>query len=446
MPADQPSGNRVTLAHLILLVPWVALVIDSLAPVRDNSYLWHITAGHLQRAAGSVINSDPLSFTMAGESWLTQSWLAELFYSIAEERFGLGFTGLMLLLAGLVFTVGVGVYVYDQSKSVPATAIIALLTATLFISFHVPRPVLFSYPLFVLLVMVWSRPALRWALPFLMWTWASAHASFAIGLVFLAVHVLWKREWRAWPHLLVAGSATLFTAHGLGVVTFLTDFATARPYLAYMSEWGTPNFLTPTLLPFLIGVVVLIFGSMKGRLRPDALWLIVPFLLIGVSASRSVATAWIGLLPVLALALRGTSWRFGRGFPVPIGVAVALLMLALPFLFAEASAIDEEVFPVAAMPHLVDVRTFHDDYAGGFLIYTEAFTEGVFLDDRAELYRERIREFVEVRADVTPWEEIFERDGIEQVLLNTDEPVLRRIQDAGWLTIYEDEFFVLLRP
>ncbi|MGH8915100.1 MAG: hypothetical protein ACRDZM_11375, partial [Acidimicrobiia bacterium] len=102
--AVKPSQRRFSLAHLILIVPWVALVIDAWAPIRDNSFLWHVRAGELQAVAGEVLVSDPFSFTMFGEPWLTQSWLAELLYAWGESNWGLGFVPpMMLLLSSITF-------------------------------------------------------------------------------------------------------------------------------------------------------------------------------------------------------------------------------------------------------------------------------------------------------------------------------------------------------
>jgi hypothetical protein len=314
------------------------------------------------------------------------------------------------------------------------------------VSFHVPRPVLFSYPLFVLVVLAWDRPSLRWTIPFLMWTWASAHGSFAIGLAYIGLRMVWEKEWKVWPTALAGGVATLLTAHGLGVITILTDFATARPYLALITEWRTPDFLSVELAPFLVGLILIIYGSMKGRVAPPALWVIVPFLALAMSATRSVATAWIGLLPALALSLKGVEWRFGRGFPPHIAAVAALAIVALPFPFIEAVELDEDRFPVVAVRSLDDVRTFHDDVAGGYLIYAGVFSEGVFIDDRAELFGQRIPEFIEVRSGRRAWEEVFERYGIEQVLLRVGEPVVRSLRESGWEPAFEDERFIILRP
>ena len=142
--APGPSQRRFSLAHLVLLVPFVALVIDAWAPIRDNSFLWHIRAGELQANAGEVLVADPFSFTMLGERWLTQSWLAELLYSWGESNWGLGFVPPMMLLLSSITFLGIGIVSYRRSRSEWSTAIIVALTTLLMISFLVPRPVLFS--------------------------------------------------------------------------------------------------------------------------------------------------------------------------------------------------------------------------------------------------------------------------------------------------------------
>ena len=44
------------------------------------------------------------------------------------------------------------------------------------------------------------------------------------------------------------------------------------------------------------------------------------------------------------------------------------------------------------------------------------------------------------------WGPVFERDQIEQALLSSEEPLVDELTEAGWMTIYEDEEFVVLVP
>jgi hypothetical protein len=71
---------------------------------------------------------------------------------------------------------------------------------------------------------------------------------------------------------------------------------------------------------------------------------------------------------------------------------------------------------------------------------------GVYIDDRAELYGAMMAEFVAVRDLEEPWEPVFEREGIEQVLLPGDSDLAAEVTAAGWQTTYSDDEFVVLRP
>lgn len=444
--AAPPPTRKFTLFHLALLVPFIAIAVNAFERISDNSYLWHVRAGTLQIDTGAVLTADPFSFTMNGEPWLTQSWLVELLYGWLETTFGITFTGHMVLVTSGITMVGLGLLAFKYSKSVPATSIVLILSTIMLGSFLVPRPVLFSYPLFVLVILAWENRRLRWSVPFLFWLWAAIHGSFIIGLAYVVLRTIQKREWKAIVVVFVSGLTTLMTAHGLGVLEMLWSFAEARQYLSLISEWRTPNFLSIDMAPLLIGICLIVYGASKGRIRSTALWIFVPFLFLAVSAERSVGSAWIALVPLVSMSLEGMSVRRVRGFPTPIAVVFAVVILVLPFLFAEATVVDDEKFPVEAVEALKDVRTFHDDYVGGYLIWSAGPQTQVYIDDRAELYQERTEEFVNLRAARADWQEPFAEDGIEQVLLRPDDPLVRLLEAEGWSESYGDEAYVILRP
>ncbi|MGH8870849.1 MAG: hypothetical protein ACRDWS_02630 [Acidimicrobiia bacterium] len=444
--AVEPSRRRFSLAHLILIVPWVGLVIDAWAPIRDNSFLWHIRAGELQAAAGEVLVTDPFSFTMLGERWLTQSWLAELLYAWGESNWGLGFVPPMMLLLSSVTFLGIGLLAYRRSRSIPVTAIVVGLTTLLLISFLVPRPVLLSFALFALLILAWDRRSTRWAIPFLFWIWASVHGSFVIGLAYVGLTLIAETDWKALPTAIVAGLTTLLTAHGLGVLEILLGFSESGQALALLSEWRRPELFSIVFLPFVAGIGLIVIGAVRGRVTPRHLWVLVPFLLLALSSTRAVPPAWIALVPMLGTALAGLWVGEKRRFSLPAAVVFAGIVAITPFLVASDGAIDEERFPVVASAELDDVPTFHDDRTGGYLIWAQGPEQLVYIDDRAELFGERMAEFVAVRDLETDWRPVFERDGIEQVLLRTDEELIGELESAGWSSAYEDEFYVVLRP
>jgi hypothetical protein len=122
------------------------------------------------------------------------------------------------------------------------------------------------------------------------------------------------------------------------------------------------------------------------------------------------------------------------------------VVLVLPFLLIEPAVLSSDRFPVEASAHLTDARTFHDDVTGGYLIWAEGPDRRVYVDDRAELYGDRLGEFVAVRSGEEPWEPVFERDGIAQALVGVDDEIRAELEDAGWQTAFADENYVVLRP
>ena len=438
--------QKFSLAHLALLVPWVALVIGAWGTITDNSFLWHVRAGDLQQQATRVLVSDPFSFTVHGERWLTQSWLIELFYALGERIWALGFVSPMILTASALTFVGIALVSFRFSASIPATAFALVLSTLTMISFLVPRPVLFSYLLFVVVILAWDRPATRWTLPFLFWIWASIHASFAIGLAYVGLTIIMERDWKAFSFVVMAGLATLGTAHGLGIAEVLYRFFEVRSDLALISEWRRPELLSPQFLPFLGGLVFVVIGSFRGLITPRFLWLLVPFLLLGLGSVRGIPPAWLGILPVVALSLSDLSIGLRRGFGIPAAIVFVAAVLIIPIVVRGEGELSLEHFPVDAAERLTDEPTFHDDRVGGYLIWAEGPERLVYLDDRVELYGERIGEYVRIRDGVQDWRPVFRRDGIEQVLLAVAEPLTEDLVEGGWDVVFKDEAYVVLRP
>lgn len=428
------------------MVPWAAVAIGAFKVIRDNSFLWHIRAGELQIESGSVLTQDPFSFTRLGEPWLTQSWLADAMYAWLHDLTGLAFTPWQLLLTGLVTLGLAATLVFRVTRSVTTTAILTFLTALLLVPVMVPRPVAFSFPLLLMVVLAWENPRLRWVLPFVFWLWASIHGSFFLGLLYIFLRWLAERDWPAWRFGLASGVATLLTAHGLGTAVTVGRFLALREELERMSEWQTPDFLSPVLLPFIMGLIIIMLGGMRGNVVRTDFWVFLPFLMLALSANRGVLPAWLAILPITAKALGPIEWRKGRGFPMPVALTAALMIIAVPLPFVRAPELDAERFPLGAASHLLDRRTFHDDAAGGFFIYNSQFTEGVYVDDRVELYQAAIGEFVDVRDGRIDYEPVFARWEIEQAVVTSGGPLHRLLEADDWQEFYRDADFTVMRP
>jgi hypothetical protein len=436
--------RRPTVWHVALLTPWLLSVAGFHRTFNDNSYLWHVRAGDAQVAASSVLTADPFSFTMAGEPWRTQSWLAELTYHLLDGWRGLEAAPLVTAaMSTLTFTV-LALIAYRNSKSLPSTILYLVLSAVIMAGFLNPRPVIISFPLFALVVLADADRRTRWALPLLMWVWASVHGSFFIGLAYLGLRALGRRNpGRQLTRLVPAGAVTLLTAHGWGIVEILGDFYRNQSAVNLMSEWEHPDLLTVPFLPVLILLFGLIWLAGRGGISRRDWLLLVPFLALAFSAARAVPPAWIALAPIatrIVLPVSATA-TIAR----PAAALMGAVLVAGPLMIPTRFAVDEDRFPVEAAGHLQAERIFHDDATGGWLVYTQWPHRKIYIDDRAELFGERVRTMVRTRAGEADWEDELDSLGIDEALIRPRTALANLLRFAGWDSVYRDDAFVVLR-
>ena len=435
--------RRLTIGRVVLLLPVTAIVIAGRRPLRDNSFLWHTKAGQLQIEQGAVLTADPFSFTKGGEAWRTQSWLADLLYGYFDSLSPLAAAPWMTAAAGAAIVYFAALRAYRPARSAFATGLVALVVMWVSLGWFSPRPVVFSLALLAVLLVAADDPRLRWSLPLLIWVWASVHGSFVIALGYLLLRVLSRSgiSWRA--HLLPSLAAANLTAHGWGVWEVLVDFLRAQQALADIIEWAVPDFYGLALAPFLLVIVALLVGAIGGRLRYRDLWVVAPFLLFAFSSSRAVPIATLVLVPWIAGAWALPSTLGERGSPPLLGAVVAVIVL-VPFLLPMRGGLDPERFPLGAAQHLRSDRVFHDDGTGGYLIYAQHPERRVFIDDRAELYRDLFVEFGLARQAAPGWREFLAFWEIDEALLRPSDPLYGALKDAGWRERYADDHFVVV--
>ena len=437
--------ERFSIWHAALLLPWVIASYGFARTFNDNSYLWHVRAGDWQLESGRVLNADPFSFTMQGEPWRTQSWLAELLYSPLDAALGLDAAPIVTTVCAAITLSLLGIVAYRRSQSLVSVSVYLVATSIVMAGFLNPRPVIFSFPLFAAVVVADDDRRLRWSLPLLMWVWTSVHGSFFIGLAYLGIRAIQRRlTARRLGELLLIGAPVFLTAHGLGVLEMLSDFMQNRGAVQLMAEWRPPQLLTLPFFPIFLAFLALIWLGQSGRLNGRDWVLLVPFLVLLVSAARSVPPAWIGLAPILGR-VRLPLTRASRGSPLALVVGLACIAFPFVAVVARDEPVSTSRFPIEAAEHLETKRVFHDDATGGWLIYRFWPERLVYVDDRAELFGERMEKFLDIQDALTPWKEEFAEWGIEEALLRADAPLERILLAEGWHESYRDEDFVVLR-
>jgi hypothetical protein len=428
--------------HLLLLTPWIGIVVGASRPIRDNSFLWHVRAGELQLAAGRVITTDPFSFTRGGETWRTQSWLADLLYgSLENATGGLAWVPWLLIICGGLVLALVGYLAFRRSPDPLPVALALVILMWLGLPNLVPRPVLFSLVLLALLMVVLDTET-DWPLPLILWVWAGVHGSFVLGLGLLVLDALRRRlNWRRTVGRVgVALVAVSLTAHGLGVWAMLASFLKNRGALDFISEWAAPDLLSLAVAPYVLVVVAVLVASASGRIEMGELWVVAPMLVFGLTSARAIMPAAIVLTPFVVSVWRPTetavevSTGSGR-----LNLVIAASLVVMPLIaVAGFSGLDTERFPVEAAAYLDATEVWHDDATGGYLIYADRLP--VFVDDRAELYgAEFFREFVDTRRGTPVWEVAFERYGIQQALVASDAGLAGVLTAEGWRVEFTDD-------
>jgi hypothetical protein len=436
-----------SLWHVVATLPWIVAVLVARSRIGDNSFLWHVTAGKVQNSSGSVLTVDPFSFSLKGEAWRTQSWLADIGYAWVDDRVGLDFVPWLRYASALALFVVVAAVVWRVSFSIAAAASVSFLTALLAVPYLNPRPVLFSYVLLALVVLVEERAKLRWTLPVVFYVWAAIHGSWVIGAGYLALSVLKRGEYRRirteapW-----IAFVTLLTAHGWGVVEYLLAFHSNSQALSLITEWAPPDLMSIPKLPFTVGLLLLLVGAANGGLKGRDVGFAIPIILLGLTSSRSVLPAFLMLTPTIGVALATLlAGRFGRPL---VGVRVIVVaILALPLLLPVSGGLDANRFPVELVDRIDGRRAFHDDVVGGYMIYSSWPTTEVLVDDRAELYGESLGRFVDIRAGRADWEPYFDAFGIDVAILRRDEALDRILRLNGWVEVAadgDDDQWVLL--
>jgi hypothetical protein len=431
------------------MIPVLGVVVAAARSITDNSFLWHVRAGTVQLDAGEVLRADPFSFTAQGESWRTQSWIADLLYGTLERWTGdLSWVWPMVALTMTITLVFVGLAVYRESGNPLAVAIVLFFTAWLVLRTLVPRPVVFSHLLLAALVVVLSHRRLRWTIPLLLWGWAGLHGSFIVGLGLIVLEAIRSGRRELWGLLGLSAVTASLTAHGLALWGVLGEFAASRGALDLIQEWASPDLTDLSAAPFALFITAVFAAAARGRITLRDLVVVVPFTLFGLTSYRALIPAAIVLAPWVARAVEiPTAPRRNESAALNGAIAVAVLVTAVSLGVQRAEAHpDDELFPVAAIAALGPGPLFHGDAVGGYLIYSAWPDRLVYTDDRAELYgAERFQEFVDARSGLPVWREVFEQHDIDQALLAADGTGLQEVLTAsGWSERYRDSDFVVL--
>ncbi len=379
-----------------------AFALGAFAPglLNDGDTYWHIRAGEWMIAHGQVLRADPFSYTVAGQPWHTQEWLAEIVMALAWRG---GWPGIHLLFAvAAALTAGVvGYCVRRRVDFIPALLAVVLGLACVTGSL-LARPHVLSLPLLAIwtagLVAARERDrAPPWWLIAVMPLWANLHGSFAFGLALagaLAMEAVIesgdrKKAALGWGlFLAIAIASALLTPFGFSGLLFPLKLS-AMHGLSAIGEWQASDL--SRLSPFVIALLALMGAGLMGHVRLAAPRLAILLLLVWLAMTHGRHQMLLGVCaPLLLASALAKTWPAQDRTTPPLFAVLAaagfVALIALRLMLPMARG-DDPVSPVTALAHVprfVRETPVLNDYSfGGYLIWN-----GVrpFIDSRADLY------------------------------------------------------------
>ena len=311
------SLDRLWLVIAIGLPVLVALLVP--LPAVDLAY--QVRAGDEILRTAALPGVDTWTFTVAGQPWTDQQWLAQVLLALG---YGVGGWELLAVLrAGLVaLALGCSIGASMARGAGPRmAAILGLLVFALAAPALALRPQLFGIAIFAALLWLVAKrtehPRWLWAAPLLVVLWANIHGSFVLAPLVLGYawldDVARKRPQLQSLSVLVVGLlATFVTPFGPGVWAYAAGIGANPAITDRVSEWQRTTPLTVPGALFYASAIGTLLVMWRGRpaLRwPDWLW-----------------TA--GMLAIGAWTVRGLAWwPFAAAFVVAAALPLVLASL-----------------------------------------------------------------------------------------------------------------------
>ena len=355
--------GRLTLSDVwLLLPPLILFATIALKQIHPADFWWHLRTGQIIAQTGSVPTTDLFTFTRAGQPWVNQGWLMQLFYYALFQAGGLP---LIIFGHALLITSGYALVELACLQTRPRQARVAALATVGALAIGVLnwgiRPQGASYFCFGALVYIIERRRTGggraiWALPALFALWVNLHGGFIFGLVLLGIYdaaQVSEEWWR--DRTLNAATRQLLIASALAVLAlslnpggplqaarYVAGFISGSATLTVNQEFQPLTIREPDGAILFAILALFLFRLRRHRVSLPSYQVValVIFLLGSLYAQRIIP--WLGIVaaPAFALALAGPAdtraAAAGPGKPAlnyaVLGLALLLALATLPWL------------------------------------------------------------------------------------------------------------------
>jgi hypothetical protein len=465
----------------------------------DTDFWWHIRAGQMSVENKSPILTDQTSFTVPNSTWINHSWLSQLIYYFTFSQFG--HVGVMLLVAILATFSQYFVYKRLIKNEIinGFTILLCVLTTAVVWS---PRPQLFSLLMFSILTYllyekdIFKNRLIFFSIPLLFLVWGNLHAGFSIGILLIGTYLVGlfldilfskekigieqKKYISYWLVLLIACSLiVLINPNGSGI--WKVQFSTISiPSLQNLiPEWASPDFHELYQQPFLWLWILLVLFLLANQSK-YSFSTIIPFVVLGALgfiSRRNYVYFAIFSIPILSHELqlffdnyikesyvyskllsnvkkfnKEPNYQFSRIINlVFIGFILFFTFGKIIFLGSseiynsyEARSFPKEASNLLASLDNEKLRCLNSYAWGGYLSWQVPEMK-IFIDGRTDLYGEVIiQDWLEMVNGGVNWEEKFSFYKIDCVILEKDRPIIGKLINNQWKTIFIDDNSIIL--
>jgi len=494
MPWIKEENFYLTVLLLLILIMAVRTPLDT-------DMWWHLRAGEETWDSQAVYLVDTISYTRAGETWTSHSWLTQV---IMIGLYKLGEYKALSLWVGVTAAISM-LFVYLQMEGHALIKTSLVLFAS-FVSSVVwtPRPQMFSFLLLAITGFIIFRfktkrkKQLYWLVPIFI-VWSNLHGGYVLGTILIISviigeifdQVLGKESenslnWNEICRLAIWGTAGfgLAAVNPNGVKMWIIPFQTIgiASLQNFINEWASPDFHQPIqqlVLVLLFGTFAAV-GLSKRRLSGSELISVTTFGILALTARRNFGPFALVATPVLSkhLASLLPEWKshltgrfkiisdlteyqnksrqeINKTIQLIVNtVVVFTLIFTAGYKWINVSnrefvdKTEQKIYPVDALNWIKKERpegNLLNEYNWGGYMAWNLREYQVFVDGRTDLFGDEIiGNWLDLVNAVGDWEKNIDEWEINTIFLKGDRPIVQALVQNGWVYGYQDETAVVL--
>lgn len=467
-----PSSRSYDVLWLSLaILPLV--ILSFLFAIHPQDYWWILRVGQETVRNGAVPTIETMSWTRAGQPIVYEPWLAGVLFWLAYEWGGASLTFLLRgLLIGLTY--GTIWFAVKQASGPRLATVLVLIMGFASSNNWEMRAQLFAYPLFACCfysLLKWQSGQHRalWMLPVATILWANVHGSFVLSFLLAGSALVFGNGNRRslFMVLILMFVGTFLNPQGVHLWDHVLFMLTTPSNQAYSLEWQPPINAGWQMNIFfawtLIFAPLAAFSTRKLSIM-EWVWFL-GFGWLAVSGIRYViwflfVLAVLTAAPLADLTRNKLDGSIKVSSPV-FNIALACLFVSLSLFYlpgirekwwAEAPpAYAVEATPQGAVKWLeehpeVQGPLWNDYIFGSYLLFALP-ARPISIDSRFFPFPpEQMKEYQEVSRGSAAWDAVFDRDGVNLLLLSlgTQPALIKNVASSDrWCEQYRDKYAVI---